>query len=111
MRLFSSVACRFLVCGPALIYLRSSLSGCRYLDSLLGADHEIGDCTAAVARQRPANNRGMVFSVRSAEQQLNSSKGALSSVRSVPKCFKQDSYSNELVQWQGVWKALTVVIQ
>jgi hypothetical protein len=33
---------------------------------LLGADHEIGDCTAAIARQQPTNNnRGMVFSAPS----------------------------------------------
>jgi hypothetical protein len=34
------------------------------VDPLLGGDGEIGDCTAAVARQQPANNnRELVFSV------------------------------------------------
>jgi hypothetical protein len=47
-----------------------------YCGMLLGGDREISDCTAAVARQRPANkNRGMMFSVRSAKQQLNSNRG------------------------------------
>jgi hypothetical protein len=49
-----------------------------------------GDCTAAVARQRPINIRGMAFSVRSAKQQLNSNKGTVLSVRSVPSYFKRD---------------------
>jgi hypothetical protein len=39
---------------------------------LLGADR-----TAAVATQRPANNRGMVFSAWSAKQQLNSNRGTV----------------------------------
>jgi hypothetical protein len=30
-------------------------------DLLLGGDREIDDCTMAVARQRPTNNRGMVI--------------------------------------------------
>lgn len=35
-----------------------------HVDPLLGGDHKTGHCTAAVARQRPANNSGgMVFSV------------------------------------------------
>jgi hypothetical protein len=43
-------------------------------EQLLGGNCEIGDCTAAVARQWPTNNnRGMVFSVRS-----------------MGRCYKQD---------------------
>jgi hypothetical protein len=46
-----------------------------HLDLLLGGDCEIVDCTAAVVRQRPANNnRRMVFTARSTKQQLNSNK-------------------------------------
>jgi hypothetical protein len=52
---------------------------------LLHGDREIGDCMAAVARQRPADNRSMVFSVRSAKQQLNSNRDTVFSVRSVPE--------------------------
>jgi hypothetical protein len=40
-----------------------------HVDPLLGGDREIGDCIAAVARQRPSNNnnnREMVFSALSA---------------------------------------------
>jgi hypothetical protein len=32
-----------------------------HLDPLLWGDCEIGDCTAAVVRQRPANNRNGVY--------------------------------------------------
>jgi hypothetical protein len=42
----------------------------RHTEPLLGGDREIGDFTAAVARQRPANNRGMVFSVQSVEPKI-----------------------------------------
>jgi hypothetical protein len=45
-----------------------------HVDPFLARDHEISNDTAAVARQRPLNsNRGNVFSVRS-----------------VPRCYKQD---------------------
>jgi hypothetical protein len=44
----------------------------KHIDSMLGSDQEIGDCTVAVARHHLANNRGMVFSVQTAEQQRNS---------------------------------------
>jgi hypothetical protein len=48
--------------------------------------------------QEPANNnRGMVFSARSAKQKLNSSRKAPSSKRSVSRSYKQDNSSNELV--------------
>jgi hypothetical protein len=38
-----------------------------HADLLQGSDHGIGDCTTTVARQRTANNRGMVFSVQYAK--------------------------------------------
>jgi hypothetical protein len=41
-----------------------------HVDPLLSADHRIGHCTMAVARQRPTNNRRMVFSARSEMQQF-----------------------------------------
>jgi hypothetical protein len=48
-----------------------------HLDPLLGGVREIGDCTAAIARQRPANkNRGML------------------NVRSMPRCYKQDRFAH-----------------
>jgi hypothetical protein len=51
-----------------------------HVDSLLGSYCEIGDCTAAVARQWSENNdRGMLFYVRS-----------------VPRCYKQGRWSNGL---------------
>jgi hypothetical protein len=52
-----------------------------HADPLLGGEREICDCTAAVARQQPAN-RGMMFSARSTKQQLNSNRGKVFSVRS-----------------------------
>jgi hypothetical protein len=68
-----------------------------HVDLLLGGNHEIGDCTVAVARQRPANsNRGMVFSTWSTKQQLNGNRGTVFSVWSISRCYKQDSWSNEL---------------
>jgi hypothetical protein len=42
-----------------------------HVDPLLDGDREIGDRTAAVSRQRAADNRGMVFSTQSAKQQRN----------------------------------------
>jgi hypothetical protein len=62
-----------------------------HLDPWLGYDREVGDCTVVVVRQRPASNRGMVFTTRSAKQQLNSKRVAAFSVRSVPRCCKQDN--------------------
>jgi hypothetical protein len=45
---------------------------------LLGGYREIGNCTAAIAKERPANkNRGMVFSARSSEQQLKNDSGTV----------------------------------
>jgi hypothetical protein len=55
-----------------------------YVDRLLGKDRGIGDGTAAAARQRPENIRGMVFSALTAKQQLKGSRGKLLPVRSVP---------------------------
>jgi hypothetical protein len=43
------------------------------------------------------NNRGIVFSVLSAKQQLNRNRGTVFSVRPVPRCYKHDNWSNELV--------------
>jgi hypothetical protein len=40
------------------------------LDPLLVNDDEIGDWTAAIAKQRSLNYRGMVFSARSAKQTI-----------------------------------------
>jgi hypothetical protein len=36
-----------------------------HVGPLIGGDREIGDCIAAVARQPPANKRGMVLSAGS----------------------------------------------
>jgi hypothetical protein len=56
----------------------------------------------AVARQRPADNiRGMMFFAQSAKQQLNSNRGAVFPVRSMPRCYKQNSWGNELVVGQS----------
>jgi hypothetical protein len=46
-----------------------------HVDPLLGGDNEIGDCTAIVAMKRPASNREMVFSARSATEQFSSNRG------------------------------------
>jgi hypothetical protein len=51
--------------------------------ALLGIDRDLSNYTTAVTRQRPVNsNRGTVFSVRS-----------------VPKCYKQGKLGVELVGW------------
>jgi hypothetical protein len=61
----------------------------------------IGDSTVAVARQGTArNNKRMVFSTRSAKQQMNSYRVTVFYVRSVPRC-KQEIWSNELVVGQS----------
>jgi hypothetical protein len=54
-----------------------------HVDLLLESACEIGNCTAATARQQLANNRGLVFSAQSAKQQLNSNRGTVFSVQSV----------------------------
>jgi hypothetical protein len=57
-----------------------------HVDPLLGGYREIGDHTAAMARQQPSNdNRGMVFSALSAKQKLNRKRGTMFSMRSVPR--------------------------
>jgi hypothetical protein len=61
------------------------------VDPLLGGDRDIGDCTAAVVRQRPANNKGMVFSAQSTKQQLNRNIGTVFSVWCFSRCYKQDN--------------------
>jgi hypothetical protein len=54
-----------------------------HVDPLLGNDREISNYTTAVTRQRPVNsNRGMMFSVRS-----------------LPKCYKQDKLELSSVSW------------
>jgi hypothetical protein len=42
-----------------------------HVNLLQGGDREIGDCTAAVVRQWPTNNRVILFSGQSARQQLD----------------------------------------
>jgi hypothetical protein len=42
----------------------------------------------------------MVFSARSAKQQLNNNRGSVY-VRSLPRCYKQDNWSNDLVAGQS----------
>jgi hypothetical protein len=72
-----------------------------HADPLLDSVCEIGDCTATVTKQRPANNRRMAFSERSAKQQMYSNRGTMLSVLSVPRCYKQDNWSNELAVGQS----------
>jgi hypothetical protein len=67
-----------------------------HVDPLLSGDREIGDCTAVTARQRPAS-RGMAFLGGPSTKQLNSNRGTVFSVRSLPRCYKQDNWNNELV--------------
>jgi hypothetical protein len=56
-----------------------------HVDPLLGNDREISKYTAAVTRKRPVNsNRGMVFSVRS-----------------LPRCYKQDKLGVEFTELVG----------
>jgi hypothetical protein len=45
-----------------------------HADPLLGGDGDIGECTAVVARQRPANNRVIMFSALSGKQQLETTE-------------------------------------
>jgi hypothetical protein len=68
---------------------------------MLGCDQETGDCAAAIAKQQSAkNNRGIVISAPSAKQNLNRNKEMVFSVRSMLRCYKQDSWNNELVVGQ-----------
>jgi hypothetical protein len=67
-----------------------------YADPLLGGDHEIGECTVATAKQQPTNNTEMVFSARSPKQQLNSNKGSVLPMQSVPRCYKWDKLGAEV---------------
>jgi hypothetical protein len=70
--------------------LKSTISILWHVDPLLGTDREISDCTAAVARQRSANNRGMVFSAWSSKQQFRYNRGTVFSMLPVPRYYKQD---------------------
>jgi hypothetical protein len=74
-----------------------------YVDPLLGNNREVGDGNVVVARQRPANNNSkrMVFSEQGPKQQLKSNRGRVFSLRFVPRCYKQDNWSNELVVGQS----------
>jgi hypothetical protein len=57
---------------------------------LLDNDRKTNNETTAIARQLTANNnRRMVFSALSDEQQLNINRGKVFSVQSVPRCYKQ----------------------
>jgi hypothetical protein len=42
-----------------------------------------------------------VFSAQSAKQQLSSNRGMVFSVWSVPRCYKQDNWNNDLVVRQS----------
>jgi hypothetical protein len=54
-----------------------------HVDALLGNDRKISNYITAVTRQRPVNNnRGTVFSLRS-----------------MPRCYKQDKLGVELIGW------------
>jgi hypothetical protein len=69
-----------------------------HVDPLLRSDY-----TAAVARQRPINkNRGVVFSARSAKQQLHWNRETVFSVLSLPRCYKQGSEwgVSQSVEWR-----------
>jgi hypothetical protein len=44
-----------------------------------------------------ATTKELRFFVRSAEQQWNNNRGKVFSVPSVPRCYKEDNQSNELV--------------
>jgi hypothetical protein len=56
-----------------------------HVDQLLRGDWEIDNYTAAVVRQRPTRNREIVYSALSAKQKLNSKRGTVLYVRSVPR--------------------------
>jgi hypothetical protein len=60
----------------------------QHIDMLLGKDRGTNERTAA-AKQQPANNRGMVFSVWPPKQQLNSNIGTVFSLRSVPRLHNE----------------------
>jgi hypothetical protein len=65
------------------------------VDALLCGDYVIGDWSAAVARQQPANkSREMVFFSQFAKQQLNNNRGTVFPLRSVQRSYMQDNWSN-----------------
>jgi hypothetical protein len=77
-----------------------------HVDLLLGGHREIGDGTAAIARQRPANNnRGMVFAARSSKQQWNSNRGTVFPVLSVRRCYEQDNWSRMFISVYSIFKS------
>jgi hypothetical protein len=65
----------------------------RRVDTLLGSNHKIDDCTEAITTKRPTkkNNTGMAFSAWSAKQQLNINRGMVFSVQCIRRCYKQDN--------------------
>jgi hypothetical protein len=80
----SSVSWDLTPCSPLKLILLW------HIDQLLGNDRETNNDTTAVPRQWTVNNKGMVFSAQSSKQQLNSNRGTVFSVRSVPICYQQD---------------------
>lgn len=59
-----------------------------------------GYCTAAVVKQRPGKKKSVIF-CRSAKQQLNSNRGTVFSVPSVPRYYNHDNSSKELIVGQS----------
>jgi hypothetical protein len=71
-------------------------------DPLLSGNREIRNCTAAVARQLPANdNKNFVFYALYTKQQLNGNRGTVFAVRSLLRCYKQENWSYELFPGQS----------
>jgi hypothetical protein len=66
------------------------------MEPLLGNVSEISKYTTAAAKQRPANIRVIMFSAESDKQQLKSIRNGVY-LLSVPRCYKQDNWSKELV--------------
>jgi hypothetical protein len=86
--LLASIACYRDSFTFYVIYIVSNecIVTCDMLFILRRVDPLLGDCTAVIARERPANsNRRAVFSVRS-----------------MPRCYKQYNWSNELVVRQSL---------
>jgi hypothetical protein len=59
-----------------------------------------GYCTTDVVKQRPGKKESVVF-CRSAKQQLNSNRGTVFSVQSVPRYYNHDNLSKELIVGQS----------
>jgi hypothetical protein len=65
------------------------------VDPLLGNDSEISKSTKPLLSNRFGNKHVCTATIG------NSNIGKVFSVRSVPRCYKQDSWSNELVVRQS----------